>query len=97
MSDKLDGKQTAEMLTAFAAQCRAAFNATRDELTEAALQQGKLPAGAICVALTMAAINVAAMAIVGGNLIPEEFDDELKVAIAAKREAIADNARSGLQ
>jgi hypothetical protein len=93
-------KPNPETERAFKALCEDAkksLNGARDEFTRTALAAGEVPPIAICVALAMAGINVAALAIIAGEMDIADWDNELRTAIEHKRAGIAARERRKLQ
>jgi hypothetical protein len=72
---------------------RKAFNRARDEITDAAIADGKLTGAEICIALAMAGINITALAILGGRLDIKDWEGELAKAVALKRETVEPGKR----
>lgn len=76
---------------------RSGLDRARNEVTDEALAGGAVPPIAICVALVMASINVAAMSIIAGEMKVEDWEGELRKAVEIKRAGIAERLRGKLQ
>jgi len=82
---------------AFSVECAKRFSKLRAELTDEALARGQLSREENCVGLFVAGVEIAAGAVVGGNLPADAVKGQLELSIEHKRRKYAPLLRRHLQ